>query len=217
MKIDGTKIIDISWPISTATTGYKDRSIVHFDDVKSFSKDGVRETSFQLSSHTGTHVDAPSHFLKDGKTIDELPLERFVGQCKVLDMTVVVERITRDALIEHDSSIEEGDIVLLRTTNSDISPVDKFSPHFVYLEVTGAQYLIDKKIKAVGIDYLGIEHSQQGHPTHENLMHADIGIIEGLRLGHVKAGDYFMICLPLYTIGLEAAPARAVLMPFDTF
>lgn len=206
------KIIDISWPISTATTGYKDRSVVKFDEVKNFNRDGARETNIHLSSHTGTHVDAPSHFLQHGKTIDELPLNRVIGDCVVLDMTTCAERITRDCLIAHDHQIVEGGIVLLRTTNSDLSPTDKFAPHFVYLEASGALYLAEKKIKTVGIDYLGIEHSQPGHPTHENLMHADITIIEGLRLGHVQTGAYFFICLPLYTIGLEAAPARAILM-----
>lgn len=206
------KVIDISWPISKATTGYKDRSIVNIEEVKNFNRDGVRETSIQLSSHTGTHIDAPSHFLRDGKTIDEMLLERFVGDCVVLDMTTCAERITRDCLMAHDNDIVEGGIVLLRTTNSDISPTDKFSPHFVYLEASGAIYLAEKKIKVVGIDYLGIEHSQPGHPTHENLMHADVAIIEGLRLGHVQPGSYFFVCLPLYSIGLEAAPARAILM-----
>ena len=206
------KVIDISWPISKATTGYKDRSVIHFDHVKHFNTDGVRETNIHLSSHSGTHIDAPAHFLKEGKAIDELPLDRFVGDCVVLDMTTCAERITRNCLMAHDDQICEGGIVLLRTTNSDLSVTDKFNPHFVYLEVSGATYLAEKKIKLVGIDYLGIEHSQSGHPTHETLMHADVGIIEGLRLGHVKTGNYFFAALPLYTIGLEAAPARAVLL-----
>jgi arylformamidase len=206
------KVIDISWPISKATTGYKDRSIISFDDVKTFNNDGVRETNIYVSSHSGTHIDAPSHFFKEGKTIDEISLDRFIGNCIVLDMTTCVERITRDALMEHDVSIQEHDIVLLHTTNSDLTPTDKFNSHFVYLEVSGALYLAEKKIKLVGLDYLGIEHSQPGHPTHEILMNADINIVEGLRLGHVKTGSYFFVCLPLYTIGLEAAPARAVLM-----
>lgn len=204
-------IIDVSWPISTATTGYKDLLVVNFEEVKNFGRDGVREAILTVSSHSGTHIDAPSHFLKEGKTIDQIPLDRFVGDCKVLDMVLVLERITRDDFEQYDHIIQEGDIVLLKTVNSDLSPTNKFSPHFVYLELSGAQYLIEKKVKAVGIDYLGIEHSQPGHPTHENLMRADISIIEGLRLGHVKAGKYFFVCLPLYTIGLEAAPARAVL------
>jgi len=206
------QVIDISWPISKATTGYKDRSIVAIDEIKNFNRDGVRETSLHISSHSGTHVDAPSHFLKEGKTIDEMPLERTIGDCIVLDMTTCVERITRDCLMAHDNEIIEGSIVLLRTTNSDLAATDKFSPHFVYLEASGALYLKEKRIKAVGIDYLGIEHSQPGHPTHENLMHADVTIIEGLRLGHVHPGKYFLVCLPLNVIGVEAAPARAILM-----
>lgn len=206
------RVIDISWPISTATTGYKDAKTVAFEEVKNFPKDGMRETNIQLSSHTGTHIDAPAHFLKDGKTIDQLHLDRFIGICKVLDITNVAEHITRNRLAEHESEINQHDIILLKTTNSAKSPTEKFSPHFIYLESSGADYLKEKKIKAVGIDYLGIERSQSGHPTHEILMHADIGIIEGLRLGHVDAGKYFLVCLPLYTIGLEAAPVRAALI-----
>ena len=206
------KVIDISWPISKATTGYKDRSVVSFDEIKNFDRDGARETNIQISAHSGTHIDAPSHFLKDGKTIDELPLDRLVGRCKVIDMTTVPERITRDDLFQYDGVIQEGDIILLKTVNSDTSPTEKFSPHFVYLEFTGAYYLAEKKVKVVGIDYLGIEHSQPGHPTHETLMHADVTIIEGLRLRHVKEGEYFFVCLPLNAIGIEASPARAVLL-----
>ncbi|HEB41510.1 MAG TPA: cyclase family protein, partial [Candidatus Dependentiae bacterium] len=180
------KVIDVSWPISTATTGYKDRAVVKFDEIKNFAKDGVRETNIQVSAHTGTHIDAPSHFLRDGKTIDQIDLSRFIGRCKVIDLTDVAEQITRNRLASHEGEIDEGDIVLLKTSNSIKIATDKFSPHFVYLEFTGAEYLKEKKIKAVGIDYLGIERSQSGHPTHLTLMRADIGIIEGLRLRHVK-------------------------------
>jgi arylformamidase len=206
------KIFDISWPISKATTGYKDRNVVDINEVKNFNHDGVRETTINLSSHSGTHVDAPSHFLKDGKTIDEIALDRLVGDCIVLDMSTCAQRITRNCLMAHDADIVENSIILLHTTNSDLSPTDKFNPHFVYLDASGAEYLAEKKIKAVGIDYLGIEHSQPGHPTHETLMKADILAIEGLRLAHIPAGRYFFVCLPLNMIGTEAAPARAMLM-----
>lgn len=203
------KIIDISWPISTATTGYKDKKVVRFEDIKHFEKDGARETTICLSSHTGTHVDAPSHFLKDGLTIDEITLDRCIGPCKVLDLTAVSDTITDEHL--RDKDIKQNDIILLKTANSLTSPTDNFSPHFIYVHYSAACYLAEKKIKAVGIDYLGIERSQVDHPTHTLLMHADIVIIEGLRLNHVIPGDYFFICLPLYTIGNEAAPARALL------
>lgn len=206
------KVIDISWPLSEATTGYKDKKILKFEPTKNFEQDGARETTITISSHSGTHVDAPSHFLRDGKTIDQITLDRLVGTCMVLDMTEVQEKITRADLAEFDSQILEGDILLLKTMNSATQATEKFTPHFVYLEHSGAQYLKEKGIRAVGIDYLGIEHSQQGHLTHKECMHNDIVIIEGLRLDHVEPGEYFFCCLPLYAIGLDGAPARAVLI-----
>jgi arylformamidase len=204
------KIFDISWPISTATTGYKDRHIVEFEEIQTFARDGVRNSTVQLSSHTGTHVDAPSHFINDGLSIDQIALDRLVGDAVVLDMTNVSTHITRDHLV--DKNIQKGDIVLLKTTNSLIPATGKFTPRFVYLEASGAQYLAQKEVKAVGIDYLGLEHSQPDHASHMFLMHADVVIIEGLRLQHVAPGIYMCVCLPLNIIGLEAAPARAILI-----
>lgn len=208
------KLIDISWPLSAATTAYKDRHVINFEDTKDFTRDGVRETKITLGSHSGTHIDAPSHFLKNGKTIDELSLDRFVGKSMVLDMSHCSRRITRDDLLRYDELIPCGDMVLLRTTNSFLSTFSTFDSDFVYLASCGAQYLIEKKVKAVGIDYLGIERDQQGHTTHASLMNADIVIIEGLRLGHVEQGAYLLFCLPLNVIGLEAAPTRAVLIDY---
>jgi arylformamidase len=208
----GVRIIDISWPISSATTGYKDKKVVNVTDVKNFNKDGVRETNITVSSHTGTHVDAPSHFLKDGKTIDQINLDRLMGQAIVIDLSNVTDAITREHLLAHASVINKNDIVLLKTTNSLTQPTEPFTPHFIYLHVSGARYLAEQQIKAVGIDYLGIERSQPNHETHTELFTHDVVIIEGLRLGHVKPGRYEFYCLPLAVIGLEAAPARAILL-----
>lgn len=204
------KIFDISWPISSATTGYKDKKVVNFEPVKSFDKDGVRETTITISAHTGTHVDAPSHFVRDGKTIDQIDLSSLIGKAKVFDMSVVSDGITRDHL--ENLQIDAGDIVLFKTTNSATQATDKFTPHFIFLEISGAQLLVERKVRAVGIDYLGIERGQQGHLTHNLLFKHEISIIEGLRLTPVKEGTYFLCCLPLNTIGIEAAPARAVLI-----
>lgn len=204
------KIYDISWPISNATTGYKDKKTVNFSQVKHFDQDGVRESNITLSSHTGTHVDAPAHFIKDGKTIDQMDLSSIIGRAKVFDMSTVSDGITRDHLENLD--INPGDIVLFKTSNSASQATDAFTPHFIFLEISGAQLLVQRKVRAVGIDYLGIERGQQGHLTHNELFAHDITIIEGLRLQAVSQGKYFLCCLPLYTIGLEAAPARAVLI-----
>lgn len=206
------KLLDISWPISAATTSYKDRYIVKIEPLKEFEKDGVRESMIELTSHTGTHVDAPAHFLRDGKTIDHVELERFAGSCVVLDLMDVADAITDERLEEHDGEIADEDIVLFKTTNSLIAATDPFNPHFVYLHESGARYLVEKGVKAVGIDYLGIERGDPSHATHTLLLEAGIAIIEGLRLAHVEPGEYPFMCLPLNVIGADAAPARAVLL-----
>lgn len=203
------KIIDISWPISLDMTAYKDRRVVVFNYTKTFEKDHARESVLTIGSHSGTHVDAPSHFLADGATIQGVPLESTCGPCIVLDCTQVSEAITEHDLEHH--AIAQNSIVLLKTRNSSFPVTAPFQYDFIYLAASGAAYLASKKIKAVGIDYLGIERQQPQHDTHEAFMRAGITIIEGLRLAHVRPGEYILWCLPLHVQGLEAAPARAVL------
>lgn len=204
------KLIDISWPVNEATTEYKNNDTILFEPIKTFDSDAARDTRISLGAHVGTHVDAPSHFLQDGKTIDQISLSKLVGRARVINCMTVLDSISSDDLENHQ--IDEGDIILLRTANSAYGPTDPFEREFIFLNESGARYLVSKKVKAVGIDYLGIERGNSEHPTHTLLMHADIPIIEGLRLGHVQAGIYFFMCLPLNLIGVEAAPARAVLL-----
>ena len=204
------KLIDISWPITADMTAYKDRPTVSFEQTKTFDKDGARETKLTLGSHTGTHVDSPAHFLAKGDTVNKIPLEQLVGPCTVFDMMSVDSTISRDDLAAYD--IDEGAIVLLKTKNSQHKPTDLFDPNFVYFDPSGAEYLVECGVAAVGIDYSGIERDQPDHETHKTLMLADIAIIEGLRLAHVPEGEYIFICLPLSLPGLDAAPARAILI-----
>lgn len=191
-------------------TAYKDKKTVAFTQNKSFEKDGFYESTIALSAHSGTHIDAPLHFVRDGKTIDQLELSQVIGRCKVFDMSSVTDGITQDHLENLD--IQPHDIILFKTSNSALQPTDTFNPQFICLEISGAQYLVQRKIKAVGIDYLGIERGQAGHLTHNLLFKHNIVIIEGLRLQNIKQGSYFLCCLPLAMVGLEAAPARAVLI-----
>ena len=203
------KLIDISWPISEKITAYHNKKRVRFTSLKTFSKHKTRNSLITVNTHTGTHVDAPAHYLGKGKTIDKVGLQQLSGACKVLNLGKV-KKITKQDLVKH--SIQKGDIILLKTANSNKSPNASFTENFVFLEESGARYLASKKIKAVGIDYLGVEHSQPDHPTHKILLGQGIPIVEGLRLKHVRAGNYMFLCLPLHIIGLEAAPARAVLI-----
>lgn len=206
------KLYDISWPISPAMTAYKDKKTVQFDRVKTFENDAVRESVITLGSHSGTHVDAPSHFMQDGQTIEHVNLRAFIGDCTVLDLSAVEGGIGKEHL--EDKDIQAGDMILLKTKNSMLDATAPFNPNFIYLAESGANYLVERNVRAVGIDYLGIERSQPAHETHVQLFNAGIAIIEGLRLADVAAGKYFLCCLPLNVQGLEAAPARAILFCF---
>jgi len=205
-----SKIIDISWPISPDMTAYKDRSIVTFTQTKTYEKDHAREATVLLGTHSGTHVDAPAHFLEHGQSLDQIDLNCLIGSCKVLDLTYVQEKITEQDL--RAFNITQDDRILLKTKNSFLDSNARFDGLFVYLEKSGAEYLVSKNIRSIGIDYLGIERNQADHATHELLLHNNISIIEGLRLGHVEPDEYTLCCLPLLLSGLEAAPARAVLL-----
>jgi arylformamidase len=204
-------IIDISWPITPTMTAYKNRRLVTVAHTKTFQRDAARESMITLGSHTGTHVDAPAHFLSEGATIDQILLEPLVGPCKVLDMTRCGEEITPADLESCD--IQAGDRVLFKTRNSLREPAAVFDPTFVFLGMQGAQWLAARGVLAVGIDYLGIERGQPGHETHQALLGSGIPIIEGLRLAGAHPGHYTLVCLPLLLMGLDGAPARAILMP----
>lgn len=203
------KIVDISWPISETMTQYKNAQHVKITSLQKPSSDATEHT-VALHSHTGTHIDAPLHFLKGGNSIDEVPLTNFVGPCKVVDLTHVASVITAQTLAACTFLQEE--IVLFKTKNSNLACDAPFNPDFVYLDKSGAEYLVQQKVKTVGIDYLGIERNQPDHETHKILLGNNIALIEGLRLEHVAAGTYVLMCLPLLLVGIDAAPARAVLL-----
>jgi len=204
------KVIDISWPVSSAMTSYKQDEAAWMEIVKSFVKDGMRESMLHIGTHSGTHVDAPCHFLRDGKTIDELDLSTVYGAAIVVDCTTFADSITEKALV--DAKIKKGDIVLLKTTNSLNGPNDSFNIRFVSLHLSGAKYLADAGAKAVGFDYLSIEKPVDDHVAHRELFENGVTIIEGLRLNDVKPGRYTFACFPLNLVAVEAAPARAVLI-----
>ena len=200
--ISKLQIIDISWPLKPSITEYDYRKIVAFEPLE-------KETVITMVNHTATHIDGPRYFFKNSPSVDEFPLKQLLGVCHVLDVTHIKTKITartlKSLVIPHES------IVLLKTRNSQLADNDPFSNSFIYLDTSAAQYLADKNIKALGIDYIALEKTS-GFPSHKVLLSKHILIIEGLRLKGVKPGRYQLICLPLKTIGLDAAPARAILL-----
>jgi arylformamidase len=202
-------IIDISWPLQEGMTTYKNRDDFGIAHTKTWQEDGYRESRITCGVHAGTHVDAPSHFLESGTNSDELQLHTLMGPCTVLDVTHVNDAISKEDLITLPLSNSR---VLFKTKNSLRSATDTFNDQFIYINESAARYLKEQGVICVGIDYLGIERNQPGHPTHKTLLGAGITVVEGLRLTHVSAGQYTLICLPLALVGLDAAPARAVLV-----
>jgi arylformamidase len=167
-------------------------------------------THLALGVHTGTHVDAPAHFIDGAPTLEQVPLDRMVGPARVLDLRGLAA-IDAAALARHE--IAAGDIVLFRTDNSERWAAPGFQRDFTYLTPDGAAHLAARDVKTVGIDYLSIE--QFGSTTfevHKLLLGRGIFIIEGLDLRGVTAGPYLLACLPLKLEGVDGAPARAVLM-----
>lgn len=203
------RIIDISMKIKEDMAVYKDKPEIKpkIKVYQTFENGKSYESGVEIGMHTGTHVDAPLHMIKGGKTIEQMDLSKLMMKCKVIDLTYIKDKITKNDLETKD--IEKGDFILFKTINSF---TDKFDFDFVFLEKSGAEYLRDKKIIGVGTDSLGIERSQPDHETHIVLLDSDIIILEGLRLKHVSEGEYFLAALPLNIDGVEASPVRAILM-----
>jgi arylformamidase len=170
--------------------------------------DPANVSLLQLGAHTGTHVDAPRHFIPDGGGADELPLDRFVGPCVVAELMRADDRI--DARCVASLQIPAGsERLLLKTPNSRLWDRDSFVPDFVRLDATGAHALAERGLLLVGIDYLSI-----GDPAaHVALLSRGVAIVEGVDLRGVNAGRYVLACLPLKIAGCDGAPARAVLWP----
>ncbi|MDF2698892.1 MAG: kynB2 [Haloplasmataceae bacterium] len=203
------KIYDVSMNINENMMVYgnyqakKPKYIVRADH----SNSSHYETSITLDMHSGTHIDAPLHMIKDGQTIEAYKLEDFITPCIVLDLTNVLDRITKADLINKD--IHKGDFLLLKTKNSY---TNEFSKDFIFVEKSAAEYLVEKGIKGVGTDGLGIERSQPDHETHISLLSKGIIIIEGLRLKDIHEGEYILNALPLKIDNVEASPIRAILI-----
>jgi arylformamidase len=204
-------IIDISWPISPTMTTYKNESKVLFNAVKTMERNAVRKTELVLDTHTGTHIDMPSHFIQNGITSEKTELESLFGPCVVIDLSHVEGAISATHLEEYD--FEECDVVLIKTKNSTLAHDAPFNTSCVYLDASAAEYFAETTdVQTVGFDYIGIERNQPNHETHTTLFNAQITVIEGLRLSHVAEGEYFFVCLPLAVQGLDGAPARAILV-----
>ena len=169
-------------------------------------------TRLDMGAHTGTHMDAPFHFVSDGSTIEQLPLDVLVGRCRVFDLTASTEHVSRAMLEKCD--LAGVTRALFKTRNSQRWADDshEFDKGFLAVAADGAECLVQRGVKLVGVDYLSVEaFGSKSHPVHDTLLRAGVVIVEGLNLSDVAAGDYELIALPLKLKGSDGAPARVVL------
>ena len=205
------KWIDISVSLHSGMVHWPDNPPVKIERMKDMDKGAVCNVSvMSLGAHTGTHMDAPLHFFKNGKSLDKLPLEATIGPARVVEIKDR-EMVRPDELRAHN--LRRGERILFKTRNSSRCwKTDAFIEDFVYISREAAQYLVDRGIRTIGVDYLSVGgFHRDGLETHRILLGAEVWIIEGINLSKVKPGNYELVCLPLKVLGSDGAPARALL------
>jgi len=205
------KWIDISVSLHSGMVHWPDNPPVKIERLKDMNRGAVCNVSvMSLGAHTGTHMDAPLHFLKNGKSLDKLPLEATIGPARVVEIKDR-EMVRPDELRAHN--LRSGERILFKTRNSSRCwKTDAFIEDFVYISREAAQYLVDRGIRTIGVDYLSVGgFHRDGLETHRILLGAEVWIIEGINLSKVKPNNYELVCLPLKVLGNDSAPARALL------
>jgi len=205
------RIIDISMPISEGMLVFPGDPAPRFERHSTVAEGKMNVTRLILGSHTGTHVDAPQHVFGQGVGVAGMPLDSFYGPCAVLDLTAAGRVLGADDLRQHD--IKPGSIVLLKTRNS-LEQYDTFRDDYTHLGEDAARWLADRGPRTLGVDYLSVEGPEAEGRVHELLV-GRMTVFEGLCLKDVPPGPYLFCGLPL-RLGLDGAPARAVLVGQET-
>ena len=205
-------IHDISLPLSNDLPSWPGDPRPRIKRIHNISKgDDSNVTHLSMTAHTGTHIDAPDHFLDSGETLDQIPLGLFVGPVQVVELPS-----GRDITAE---MIQEADIpahtkrILFKTRNSQLweQGVKDFQKDFMALDEKAAEYLVSRDVEVVGVDYLSVAPFRAPKATHQILLEGKVLIIEGLDLSGIEPGQYTLYCLPLNIPEAEGAPARVLL------
>jgi arylformamidase len=205
------KWIDISVTIKPGMAHWPDNPEIRVDRMMDIEKGDVCNVSvLSMGSHTGTHMDAPLHFLRNGRSLDKMPLDATIGPARVIE---IKDKEAVKVVELEKQRIKPGERILFKTINSKKSwKSDNFDEDFVYISKEAAAFLAKAKVMTVGIDYLSVGgFRKDGIETHHALLGAGIWIIEGLNLSKITPGRYELNCLPLKVLNSDGAPARALL------
>lgn len=207
-------IYDISLTISPNLPTWPGDPRPQLEQYESMDKGALYNvTRINSGVHLGTHVDAPRHFINDGRTVEQLPLEVLTGPCYVVQLPDGVEAITSEVL-ERTEINSEMKRILFGTRNSKLwaKGETEFQTDFVAITEDGAEWLVERGVQLVGVDYLSVAPYSEPIPTHLILLKAGVVVVEGLNLSNVMRGFYDLYCLPLKIAGSDGAPARAILI-----
>jgi arylformamidase len=205
--------IDVSVPVYTGMAHWPDNPPIVVERMLDMERgDAANVSKLSLGAHSGTHMDAPLHFLRGGAGIDTMPFTATLGPARVIEIHDTVS-IKPGELAAH--AIQAGERVLFKTANSPRCwQTDAFVEDFVYIAADAAAFLAAQGVQTVGIDYLSVGGFRaDGAATHQALLQAGIWVIEGLNLAQVQAGTYELVCLPIKLMNADGAPARAILRP----
>ena len=205
--------LDISAPLGAGMPTFEGDPSVVVERVKSLRAGDVCNLSrLDFGAHSGTHIDAPVHFVHDGTASESIPLGACIGPAWVADGRALRATITAQDI--RTLGIPAGESrVLIRTPNSELWSDNRFRKDFIGIDASAATTLVHLGVVLVGIDYLSIAPFGDPTPTHHALLANDVVIVEGLDLRAVEPGPYDLICLPLRLVGSDGAPARAILRP----
>ncbi len=212
-------IYDVSVRLSETTPTYPGDPGIEIKSWKSLADgDSANVSLLNMGAHSGTHVDAPAHFIAGAGHVGSMPLESLIGEAQVV--AVPDDIVTIDASFASQHCRPGCERILFKTRNSNFWSGDNpvFHSDFTHIDLSAAEYLVNQGIKLVGIDYLSIERfKSKTHETHLALLSKGIIILEGLDLREVSAGTYELICLPLRITGGsgDGSPVRAVLRTLD--
>jgi arylformamidase len=215
--ISGTSFHDLTHLIFEGMPTYPGEPRPEFSAHFKLKRDRVNVTRLTMSSHTGTHVDAPKHFIANGQGVDSVALNEFIGETVILDVSKkeVGHGITDTELDIHEKLVKDNDILLLYSgTSKDWNKNENRTKDFTYLEPTAAAWIVEHNIKCVGIDSCSMEkYGFKEGLTHKKLLSNGVGIIEGINsnLRKFVGARMFLVCLPLLLKDLDGSPARAIL------